>query len=52
MRFDVLTLFPKMFDGLLTESIIAKGIDKGILKVNITNIRDFAKNKHKQVRCV
>ncbi len=49
MRFDVLTLFPKMFDGLLTESIIAKGIDKGILKVNITNIRDFAKKKHKQV---
>ncbi|HHU64360.1 MAG TPA: tRNA (guanosine(37)-N1)-methyltransferase TrmD [Clostridiales bacterium] len=49
MRFDVLTLFPKMFDGILTESIIARGIDKGLLKVNITDIRDFANDKHKQV---
>ncbi len=48
MKFDVLTLFPEMFSSL-NESIIGKAIGKGLIEVNLTNIRDFSKNKHKKV---
>ena len=48
MKFDVLTLFPEMFSSL-NESIIGKAIEKGLIEVNLTNIRDFSKNKHKKV---
>ncbi len=49
MRIDILTLFPGMFKGFLTESIIKRAIEKKIVEINIHNIRDFANNKHKQV---
>ena len=48
MRFDVLTLFPEMFD-ILNESIIGRAKEKGLINVNLINIRDFSKNKHKKV---
>lgn len=46
MRFDVLTLFPEMFDGPLTESIIKRAQDKDLISVHRHNIRDFAYDKH------
>jgi tRNA (guanine37-N1)-methyltransferase len=46
MRIDILTLFPSMFSPL-EESIIGKAKDKGILDIAITDIRSFAKDKHK-----
>lgn len=49
MRIDVLTLFPKMFEGPLTESILGKAIGKGLLDVHVRNFRDFSTNKHQQV---
>lgn len=48
MRIDVLTLFPEMFHGVLETSIIGRAIENKILDINLINIRDFAKNKHKQ----
>ena len=48
MRFDVLTLFPDMFN-VLDESIIGKAKEKGLIDINLVNIRDFSKNKHKKV---
>ncbi len=48
MKFSVLTLFPEMFNSL-NESIIGKGKEKGLIDINLVNIRDFSKNKHKQV---
>lgn len=48
MRFDVLTLFPEMFE-ILNESIIGRAKEKGLINVNLINIRDFSKNKHKKV---
>ena len=48
MQFDVLTLFPEMFD-ILDESIIGRAKEKGLINVNLINIRDFSKNKHKKV---
>ena len=48
MQFDVLTLFPEMFKSL-DESIIGRAKEKGLININLVNIRDFSKNKHKKV---
>ena len=48
MKFDILTLFPEMFD-VLKQSIIGRAEQNGSIQINITNIRDFSKNKHKKV---
>ena len=49
MRIDILTLFPHMFDGFLTESIIKRAIEKEKVKINIIDIRDFTPYKNNQV---
>lgn len=49
MKIDVLTLFPRMFQGPLTESIIGKAIDRDLLKVDVVNFRDYTDNKHLNV---
>src|SRR5438876_6296862 len=49
MRIDVLTLFPEIFQGYLTQSILKLALDKGIVILNLWNIRDWAKGKHKGV---
>ncbi len=48
MKIDILTLFPEMFSSL-NHSIIGKAIDKNVLQLNVTNIRDFSVEKHKKV---
>jgi tRNA (guanine37-N1)-methyltransferase len=49
MRIDVLTLFPDMFDGVFSASILGKARDKGIVSLNAVNFRDYAGNKHNTV---
>lgn len=49
MRFDVLTLFPEMFSGYVGQSLLKRAIDAGIVAVELHNIRDWARGKHKQV---
>ncbi len=49
MRFNVLTLFPDMFEAVMGDSIIARAAARDILSFNYVNIRDFAKNKHRKV---
>lgn len=49
MRIDVLTLFPNMFEGPMTDSIIGKAAEKDIVTIKTTNFREFADNKHKTV---
>lgn len=49
MRFDILTLFPEMFQAVLDDSIIGRAQSKGLLTLNYVQIRDFAYNKHRQV---
>lgn len=49
MRIDVLTLFPRMFEGPMGESIIGKAREKGLLEMNISNFRNFSDNKHQTV---
>ena len=48
MRFDVLTLFPEMFEPI-KQSIIGKAKEKQLIDINLINIRDFSKDKHKKV---
>ncbi|MGX7163314.1 tRNA (guanosine(37)-N1)-methyltransferase TrmD [Enterococcus massiliensis] len=49
MRIDVLTLFPRMFEGPMGESIIGKARDKNLLEINIENFREYSDNKHQTV---
>ncbi|GAW92827.1 tRNA (guanosine(37)-N1)-methyltransferase TrmD [Calderihabitans maritimus] len=49
MRIDILTIFPEMFQGPLQTSIIGKAQEKGLLEINLVNIRDYALDKHKSV---
>ena len=48
MKFDILTLFPEMFEPL-KYSIINRAAQNDLLEINLINIRDFAQNKHNQV---
>jgi tRNA (guanine37-N1)-methyltransferase len=47
MKFDILTLFPAMFDGPLTESIIKRAVEDGLIDIRLHNIRDCAFDRHK-----
>ena len=49
MRIDILTLFPNMFDGFKTESIIKRAIEKNKVEINIIDIRDYTPYKNNQV---
>ncbi|HIJ65529.1 MAG TPA: tRNA (guanosine(37)-N1)-methyltransferase TrmD [Candidatus Hydrogenedentes bacterium] len=49
MRIDVLTLFPEMFEGPLRASLLGRAIQDGKLDVAVTDIRDFATDKHRTV---
>src|SRR5476651_2538350 len=46
MRFDVLTLFPEMFQGYLTQSLLKLALDAGLVQIHLWNLRDWAKGKH------
>ena len=48
MKYTVLTLFPEMFKAL-DDSIIGKAREKGLIDIDLVNIRDFSKDKHKKV---
>ena len=49
MRFDILTLFPAMFQGPMTESILKRARERGLLSVHLHDIRDYATDKHRTV---
>ncbi len=48
MRFDVLTLFPKMFEAVLGDSIIGRAYRAGLIEMNFIDIRDFSSDKHRK----
>lgn len=49
MKIDIITLFPKMFDGFISESIIKRAIDIKAVEINIINLRDYTLDKHNKV---
>lgn len=49
MRFDIMTLFPELVNGILGESIIGRARQAGFIEVNTYNIRDYSEDKHRRV---
>ena len=49
MHFDILTLFPAMFESVFGDSMIARGVKNGHLSFNYVNIRDYSTDKHRKV---
>ena len=49
MKIDILTLFPKMFDGVFDESIIKRAIDGGKVEINLIDFRDYTNAPHNKV---
>jgi len=49
LRIDILTLFPQMFSGVFSESIIKKAVDRNLIELHTHNIRDYTLDKHKRV---
>jgi tRNA (guanine37-N1)-methyltransferase len=49
MQIDILTLFPQIFEGPFTESIIKRAIERELVQINLHNIRDYSLSKHKNV---
>jgi len=49
MRFDIITIFPCFFDSYLSKGILHKGCEKGLLEVNVHDLRDWTTDKHKTV---
>lgn len=49
MRIDILTLFPQLFDGPFTESILKRAQDAGLVEIHTHDIRAFSTDKHKRV---
>lgn len=49
MRIDILTIFPEMFEGPLSESILKRAIDSSLIEIKVHNLRDWSEDKHKKV---
>ena len=49
MRLDVLTLFPEMFSGYLSQSILNKSIERGLVEIHVHNMRDWSTDKHNKI---
>src|SRR5437879_6505757 len=49
MRFDVLTLFPEIFQGYQSQSLLKLALERGLVEIHLWNLRDWAKGKHKSV---
>ena len=49
MHFTVLTLFPNLFESYLSDSILARAIEKNLITIDFLNIRDFTTDKHGKV---
>jgi tRNA (guanine37-N1)-methyltransferase len=49
MRFDVLTLFPEIFPGYLSQSILNKSLERGLVEIHVHNMRDWAEGRHHKI---
>jgi len=49
MRIDIITCLPELFEGPLTQSIVKRSMSKGLVELEIHNLRDYSEQKHKQV---
>jgi tRNA (guanine37-N1)-methyltransferase len=49
MRFDIITIFPEMFSGILSGGVVKRALDRGLVRIFVHDLRDFTLDKHRQV---
>ncbi len=49
MRFDIITIFPEMFTGVFSGGVIKRAIEKGLMEIQVHDLRDYTFDKHRQV---
>ena len=49
MKIDIITIFPEMFEGPFKHSILKRAQQKGVVEINLINLRDYATDKHRRV---
>jgi len=49
MRFDIITIFPGIFGNIFSGGIVKKALDKGLIEINVNDLRDYTFDKHRQV---
>ena len=49
MRIDIIAVFPEMFEGPFTESIIKRAVNKGLVEIGLHNLRDYSTDKHHNI---
>ncbi len=49
MKFDIITIFPDIFDSYFGESIVKRAKENGLIEINVHNLRDYATDKHRKV---
>ena len=49
MRFDIVTIFPRMVEAGIAEGVISRGVERGLLDVKIHDLRDFTTDRHRSV---
>jgi tRNA (guanine37-N1)-methyltransferase len=49
MKFDVVTIFPRMVEGALAEGVIGRGIERGLLDIKVHDLRDYTADRHRSV---
>jgi len=48
-QFDIITIFPRIFDSYFSESILKRALKKKLIKINVVDLRKYAKGRHRQV---
>jgi tRNA (guanine37-N1)-methyltransferase len=49
MKFDIVTIFPRMFDAPLSEGVVARGVEAGVIDLRVHDLRDFTTDRHRVV---
>ena len=49
MKFDIVTIFPRMIDAALAEGVVSRGIAAGVLDVQVHDLRDYTTDRHRSV---
>ena len=49
MRFDIITIFPELFSGVLECGIIRRALQSGMAEIRVVNLRDFTRDRHRSV---
>ena len=49
MKYDIITIFPEIFHAYLSESILKRALQKGLIEIKVHNLRDYTKDKHRTV---